>query len=85
MAKPVRALEAAEDGVVAAFELVLTPALFGFFGYLIDQWLETGPIFLSLLAGIVAVYEIWKLWYTYTQKMKTYEEALPDAKGRELE
>ena len=85
MAKPIRALEAAEDGVVAAFELVLTPALFGFFGYLIDRWLETGPIFLALLAGIVAVYEIWKLWYTYTQKMKTYEEALPDAKGRELE
>ena len=50
MAKPVRALEAAEDGVVAAFELVLTPALFGFFGYLIDRWLDTAPIFLASLA-----------------------------------
>jgi len=85
MAKPVRALEAAEDGVVAAFELVLTPALFGFFGYLLDRWLGTGPILLVLFTGIVAIYEIWKLWYTYTQKMKTFEDALPDAKGRELE
>ena len=34
VAKSVRALEAAEDGVVAAFELVLTPALFAFIGYL---------------------------------------------------
>ena len=34
VAKSVRALEAAEDRVVAALELVLTPALFAFFGYL---------------------------------------------------
>ncbi len=68
MAKPVRALEAAEDGVVAAFELVLTPALFGFFGYLLDRWLATGPILLILLTGIVAIYEIWKLWYTLHAK-----------------
>lgn len=81
MAKPVRALEAAEDGVVAAFELVLTPALFGFFGYLIDRWLDTAPIFLASLAGIVAVYEVWKLWYTYTKKMKSFEDSLPNAKG----
>tara|TARA_B100000029_G_C17526640_1_gene941864 strand:+ start:516 stop:770 length:255 start_codon:yes stop_codon:yes gene_type:complete len=81
VAKPVKALEAAEDGVVAAFELVLTPALFGFFGYLLDQWLGTSPLFLVILAAVVAVYEVWKLWYTYTNKMKSYEEALPDAKG----
>ena len=49
VAKSVRALEAAEDGVVAAFELVLTPALFAFFGYLLDKWLGTGPILLATL------------------------------------
>ena len=36
---------------------------------------------LATLGGTVAIYEVWKLWYTYTQKMKTYEESLPDAKG----
>ena len=82
VAKSVRALEAAEDGVVAAVELVLTPALFAFFGYLLDKWLGTGPILLASLGGVVAVYEIWKLWYTYTQKMKSYEDSLPDAKGK---
>ncbi len=81
VAKSVRALEAAEDGVVAAFELVLTPALFAFFGYLLDKWFGTGPILLATLGGTVAIYEVWKLWYTYTQKMKTFEDSLPDAKG----
>jgi hypothetical protein len=33
------------------------------------------------MGGLVAVYEIWKLWYTYTQKMRSYEKSLPDAKG----
>ena len=81
VAKSVRALEAAEDGGVAAFEVVVPPALFAFFGYLLDKWLGTGPILLATLGGTVAIYEVWKLWYTYTQKMKTYEESLPDAKG----
>ena len=49
VAKSVRALEAAEDGVVAAFELVLTPALFACFGYLLDKGLGTGPILLATL------------------------------------
>ena len=55
--------------------------LFAFFGYLLDKWLGTGPILLATLGGTVAIYEVWKLWYTYTQKMRTYEDSLPDAKG----
>ena len=81
MANPAKALEGADDGVTAAFELVLTPALFAVFGYLIDRWLGTTPIFIFVLAGIVAVYEVWKLWFNYTQRLPAYEAALPDTRG----
>ncbi len=38
VANPIKSLANAEDGVTAAFELVLTPALFAFLGYLVDRW-----------------------------------------------
>jgi len=81
VANPIRSLANAEDGVTAAFELVLTPALFAFLGYLIDRWTGLGPLFVFVLGGVVAVYEVWKLWYTYTERMKELEAGVPDAKG----
>ncbi len=77
MAKPARALEGADDGLTAAFELVLTPALFAFFGYLVDRWLGTTPLFIPLLAGIVAAYEVWKLVTNYNARMRSHESSLP--------
>ena len=81
MANPAKALEGADDGVTAAFELVLTPALFALFGWLLDRWLGTAPILTLVLAGIVLAYEVWKLWFSYTERMKAYEASLPDTRG----
>lgn len=81
MVNPAKALEGADDGITAALELVLTPALFAFFGYLLDGWLGTGLVFTVALALIVFVYEVWKLAYAYTQKMKAYEAAITDTRG----
>jgi len=81
VAHPGKILRNAEDGVTAGFELVLTPALFGLFGWMIDSWLGTAPVFMFVLAGIVAAYEIWKLWYGYTQRMQALEAQLPDTRG----
>ncbi len=53
----------------AAFELVATPALFAFFGYLLDGRLNTGRLFTFVFAIVVAVYEIWKLWYSYNHRI----------------
>ena len=83
MANPIKSLANAEDGVTAAFELVLTPALFAFLGYLIDRWTGVGPLFVFIFGGVVAVYEIWKLWYTYTRRMEELEAGLPDARGKQ--
>lgn len=53
----------------AAFELVATPALFAFLGYLLDGRLHTGRLFTFVFAILVAVYEIWKLWYGYNHRI----------------
>jgi hypothetical protein len=58
-----------DSGFTAAFELVMTPALFGFFGFLLDNKLRTGPLFTVVLTAIVAVYEVWKLWYHYNLRV----------------
>jgi Putative F0F1-ATPase subunit Ca2+/Mg2+ transporter len=53
----------------AAFELVMTPALFALLGYLLDQKVGTGRLFTFVFAGLVAVYEVWKLWYNYNLRV----------------
>ena len=63
------AARSVDRGFTAAFELVATPAAFGFLGYLVDRWLGTGPIFTIALAGFVACYVVWKLWYQYNAEM----------------
>ena len=51
------------DGVVKAFEVVLTPILFALIGVAIDQRLNTAPLFtLGLLFFGIAGMTI-KLWY----------------------
>ncbi|MFN0028481.1 MAG: AtpZ/AtpI family protein [Acidimicrobiales bacterium] len=51
--------------MAAAFELVMTPALFGFVGYLLDRALGIVPLFTLVLSISVLVYELWKLWTAY--------------------
>lgn len=83
MASNAPRLQDADAGVTAAFELVLTPALFAFFGWLVDRALGTSPVFVLGFAAVVLTYEVWKLWYTYTERMKKFESTLPDAHGKQ--
>lgn len=64
---------AAERGFTAAFELVATPALFGFIGYWIDRRFGTSPIFTIALTVLVACYVVWKLCYQYVVEMNALE------------
>jgi F0F1-type ATP synthase assembly protein I len=43
-----------------AVELVVTPMVFGFLGYLLDGRLGTRPLFMALFFAIVLTYVIWK-------------------------
>ncbi|MCY4163809.1 MAG: AtpZ/AtpI family protein [bacterium] len=67
----------AGDALSAAFELVATPALFGFFGWLIDRALGTKPLFALLLGIMTAIYAGWKAFHTYSERMARYDQALP--------
>ena len=65
------------EGLQRAFELALTPAIIGGFGYLLDRWLGVLPIltivfFLVAMVGLIA-----RMWYGYDARMKEYEAAGP--------
>jgi hypothetical protein len=53
------------DGLSAAFELVVTPAIFGFLGFLLDRVLGTVPLFTLVFSVAVLVYMVWKFWAQY--------------------
>lgn len=59
-----------------AFEIVVTPTLFGLGGWLLDGWWGTSPIFTVVLAvwGVVGVFA--KLWFGYNHEMRQHEEML---------
>jgi len=71
----------AGEGMARAFELALTPAIIGGFGYLLDRWLGLLPVltivfFLVAMVGLVA-----RLWYAYDAEMKLHENAGPWAEA----
>ncbi|MXZ77033.1 MAG: AtpZ/AtpI family protein [Acidimicrobiia bacterium] len=65
------------DALSIAFELVATPALFAFFGWLIDGTLGTRPVFTLVLGLFTAVYAGWKAVKTYSDRMEAYDRDLP--------
>ena len=61
------------DAMTRAFEIVLTPLIFGGAGYLVDSWLGTGPWFMVGL-GVFAVTGVFvKMWYVYDLEMQKVE------------
>ncbi len=69
--------QSAGDALSIAFELVATPALFAFFGWLIDGALGTKPLFTLVLGLLTAVYAGWKALRTYSDRMDAYDRNLP--------
>ena len=72
----------AGEGMSRAFELALTPAIIGGFGYLLDRWLGLLPVltivfFLVAMAGLMA-----RIYYTYDAQMKDHESASPWAPSK---
>lgn len=65
------------DGLASAFELIATPAIFGFLGHLLDERLGTGVLFLLALSLLVFGYECWKLVGTYNEQMARHEADAP--------
>ena len=64
------------ESLARAFELVVTPAIMGFFGHLLDGRLGTSPLFMLGLALVAFGYLVWKFWGDYERRMQAHEEQL---------
>ena len=67
----------AGEGMSRAFELALTPAILGGFGYLLDRWLGLTPVltivfFLVAMGGLMT-----RIWCGYDAQMKEHEQTGP--------
>lgn len=62
------------DGMTRAFELVLTPAILGAFGWGLDSWLGFFPILTIVFTvlGVVGVFV--KMWLGYEAEMRGHDE-----------
>ena len=74
-------LHGAGDALSTAFEMIATPALFAFFGLLLDRGVGTTPLFTLLFMSIVLAYTTWKVFKRYEQRMQTFESKLPGRRG----
>lgn len=63
-----------------AVEMVGTPLIFGFLGWLLDRWLGTSPLFVVALGLFGVVGMAVKTYYGYVEKMKQHEVGAPWAK-----
>lgn len=67
--------DGAGDAFSAAFEMIVTPALFGLLGWFIDSRLGLFPIVTLVLVAVTLTYEVWKLYSQYNEQMdKALEE-----------
>ena len=57
------------DAMAAAFELVATPTIFGFLGWLLDRKFEIFPVFTLALVAITITYASWRLYRQYTLRL----------------
>jgi hypothetical protein len=70
------------QGFSRAFELAVTPALFGLLGYGLDQWLGTLPVFTAILSLVALVGMMLRTWYGYCYRMEALEAQGPWARNR---
>ncbi len=62
------------DGLVLAFELVLTTTIFAAIGFWIDSKLGTTP-FLTIVLGVFTLtYEVWKIVTNYDSTMAQHAD-----------
>lgn len=65
-----------------ATELALTPAIFGFLGWLLDGWLGTEPLFLVVLVVFAFAGMLVRAWLGYDKAMREQEQGLYTRLGR---
>ena len=57
------------DAFAAAFELAVTPAIFGFLGWLLDSRIGTAPVFTIVLTSVTLAYASYRLAHNYGESL----------------
>ena len=65
------------DGYTRAWELAITPTIFGGLGYLLDRWLGIVPVLTIVFALAALVTLMTRTWAGYVRRMETLEAAGP--------
>lgn len=65
------------DGLAAAFELAVTPLVFGGLGLLVDRRLGVTPLFTIVLFLVALVAKFVVMWSSYEQRMRAEEAKAP--------
>ena len=68
----------AGDALAKAFEMIATPAIFGFGGWLVDGRLGTFPLVTLVLVLVVFGYQVWSFARDYGATM---DEALDNRRA----
>ena len=63
------------DAFAAAFELAVTPAIFGFLGWLLDGRIGTTPVFTIAFTVVTLAYASYRLAHRYRQNLKQVRTA----------
>lgn len=62
-----------ESGLGQGMEMALTILVFLGFGWLLDSWLDTRPIFMVALVVFAMVGQLVRMWIDYDSRMKVLE------------
>jgi F0F1-type ATP synthase assembly protein I len=68
------------DTLAVAFELAVTPFIFGLIGYGLDRWLGLTPVFTIVLVLFCIAGLSVRMWFEYDARMKAHEAAGPWAR-----
>jgi hypothetical protein len=65
------------NGLSRAFELAVTPAVFGGIGYVLDRRFDLVPVLTIALLLLALVGMFVRMWYGYDAEMKAHEATGP--------
>lgn len=63
-----------DSGLGQGMEMALTLCVFLGLGWLVDQALGTGPLFMVILVVFAMIGQSARMWFTYDARMKMLEE-----------
>ena len=65
------------DGFTRAFELAVTPVIFGAMGYGLDRWLGIVPVLTTIFTLLAVIGLLLRTWYGYVYRMEALERSGP--------